>query len=141
MEGLSGGASGIIAVIQLTEMVIKYAKDVKDGADGLNMRSRLGREAANLLGVLTNLCNLIDFCNADTVQYRTIKELGCPNGPLEQYKDICKRLYHKLRPVDKFEKVLQVFTWNLDKEEITALLLQIERLKSSVQLAIEMDSL
>ncbi|WPH02939.1 ankyrin, protein [Acrodontium crateriforme] len=140
MDGLSVAAS-IVAVIQATQLVIGILKGVSEGADGLNERSRLAREAINLLGYLTTLENLIAFCEADSIQYRTIEALTIAGGPLEQYKRTCERLQHKLRPVNGSGKVVRVLTWCLDKEEFAAILGQIERLKSSVQFAINVDNI
>jgi hypothetical protein len=59
-------------------------------------------------------------------------------GPLDQYNKALEILLPKITG-HSLRKVGQVLTWKFSKEEVIALLSQIERIKSLVQIALEMD--
>jgi hypothetical protein len=69
---------------------------------------------------------------------RTTSELAARNGPLDQYKEALETLVPKITGRG-LRKVGQVLAWKFSKEEVMTLLSQIERAKSLVQVALELD--
>ena len=62
-----------------------------------------------------------------------------PGGPLNQYKYTLELLASKIIPNHALHKVGQVLVWKFNKEEVNGLLSQIERVKSLVLIALELD--
>jgi hypothetical protein len=126
----------VLALIQLTEKVIGYVKQTKDAP---KERTRVLREASGLMGLLSTLKDLIDDCHPSDPWLRATSGLATPDGPLDQYKLVLETLVPKVIPFQGFRKAGQVLAWKFSKEEILSLLSQIERLKSLINIALEMD--
>lgn len=134
MDPLSITAS-IIAVLQITKAVVSYAKETRDAPEGLR---KVYEEARSLVILLHELKDLVAEQNSHNSWLQTTSGLAVRDGPLDQYKKsleilVPKTTSHGLR------KIGQVLAWNFGKEEVMAVLSQIERIKSLVQIALEMD--
>jgi hypothetical protein len=127
--------AGIIAVLQATKGVISYSKETKDAPKELK---KVYEEARSLVILLHELKDLVAAQHSPDSWLRTTSGLAVRDGPLDQYRKALEILVptstgHGLR------KVGQVLTWKFYKQEVVALLSQIERIKSLVQIALEMD--
>ena len=139
MDALSTTAS-IIAVLQLTTSILSFVNDLKNRPKELE---QLAIEASSLYCLLTQLRFRLDDAGAHTDDpwFTSVRALGVNNGPLDQYKVALERLQEKLRPASSggLRKLGDKLHWASSKDDIDKALLRIERLKSLVVIALEMD--
>ena len=135
MDPLSATAS-IITILQLSSKVFGYLNDVKDAPKD---REKCAIEAANLNSLLTTLRFRLEG-SSNTPWYTTVRALGVENGPLDQFKQALQQLQTKMTGGGKM-KVGDALVWKFKKEEIASILGRMERLKTLVQVALQMDHL
>jgi hypothetical protein len=130
-------ALGVIALLELTKKVIVYAKQTKDAPTD---RTRVLREASSLVGLLIMLKEFMEDCDdSEDPWLQATSSLTAPDGPLQQYKLLLETVVAKITPSRGQRKLGRALAWMFSKEEITRLLSQIERVKSFVQIALEID--
>jgi hypothetical protein len=134
MDPLSITAS-IIAVLQATKEVISYLKETKDAPKEL---TKVYEEARSLLILLYELKDLVAGHKSREPWLRATSGLAIRDGPLDQYKKALEALVSKTTG-HGLRKIGQVLAWKFTKEEVMALLSQVERIKSLVQIALGMD--
>ena len=137
MDPLSITAS-IIALLQLTNTVIGYLNDVKDASTD---RARCALEASNLYNLLVTLRFRLEEGRSNEPWYAAVRALGVENGPLDQYKHALEQLQTKITSGRGINKMGNTLLWKYIKEEVTSILSRMERLKTLVQIALEMDHL
>jgi hypothetical protein len=137
MDPLSVTAS-IIAILQLTSSVIEYLNDVQDAPKD---RARLAVEASNLYSLLIALRYRFEEARSNEDWYAEVRSLGAQNGPLDQYKSTLEQFQHKITSGSGIRKICHALVWRFSKEEVAGLLSRMERLKSLIQIALEMDHL
>ena len=128
----------VLTLLQLTEKVIKYARQTKDAP---RERTRVLQEASGPAGLLITLKSLVDDCDPQDPWLRATSRLATSNGPLEQYRYALEKLVGKIMLGDGFRKIGQALSWKFTKEDISDLLLQIERVKSLIDIALGMDEM
>ncbi|KAF2786525.1 hypothetical protein K505DRAFT_289577, partial [Melanomma pulvis-pyrius CBS 109.77] len=135
MDPLSVTAS-IIAVLQLSAKVLVYLNYVKDSPKD---RMQCAVEMSNLCSLLYKLRDHAE--NGDPTQpwYTAVQGLAVKNGPLEQFKQALEMLQTKMTDGGRLKKAGEALMWKFKKEEIAGILDQIERLKSLVEIALQMD--
>ncbi|KAL9011958.1 MAG: hypothetical protein Q9180_009139, partial [Flavoplaca navasiana] len=69
------------------------------------------------------------------------KLLGIENGPLDQLREALVQLTEKLKPKRGVEKAARAFIWTFDKVFCENILHKIERVTSSISLALQGDTL
>jgi hypothetical protein len=140
MDGLSVAAS-IVAILQLTHMVIGYLNDVKDASTD---RARCALEASNLYNLLVTLKFRLEG-RPNNPWHVAVRDLGIKDGPLDQYKHALEQLQTKITSGSGsgsgIKKIGNTLWWKFSKEEVTSILSRMERLKTLVQIALEMDHL
>jgi hypothetical protein len=134
MDPLSITAS-IIAVLQATKEVISYVKETKDSPKEL---TKVYEEARNLVILLYELKDLVAGQASHEPWLQTTSALAVRDGPLDQYRTSLEILVPKITS-HGLRKVRQVLSWKICKEDVMALLSRIERIKSLVQIALELD--
>jgi hypothetical protein len=137
MDGLSV-ATSIIAVLQLTGEVIKYLNDVKDAPKECQ---QCATKASNLQSLLINLLYHLNQRKCGDTWYTAVRALNVENGPLDQYKQALEQLRSKVEIQDGIQKVKRRLLWKFSKEEVASILARMERLKSLVNIALEIDHL
>ncbi|OBT88430.1 hypothetical protein VE02_03298 [Pseudogymnoascus sp. 03VT05] len=138
MDPLSLTAS-IIAILQATATLVSYVNDVKDAPSD---QARFAKETQSLSDLLTNLiCRLCEGKAKSEVWYSAVEALGKSDGPLGQYKTALERLQRKIKGGEGLARVGNVLLWKFVKEEVASILLQIERIKSLILIALQMDHL
>lgn len=137
MDPLSLTAS-IIAILQLTSPVIEYLNDVQDAPKD---RARLAVEVSNLYSLLITLRYRLEEARSNEDWYTVVRSLGAQNGPIDQYKNMLEQLHRKVMSGNGIRKIRYALAWKFSKEEVAGLLSRIERLKSLIQIALEMDHL
>ncbi|OCK75534.1 hypothetical protein K432DRAFT_361892 [Lepidopterella palustris CBS 459.81] len=139
MDPLSVTAS-IIAVLQLTNAIIGYLNDVKGASKD---RAQCAIEASNVYNLLVNLKYRLEEASSNDAWYTAVRALAVTNGPLDQYRSALEQLQSKVisTSTSGLGKIGSALTWKLSKEEVADILSKIERLKSLIQIALEMDHL
>jgi flavin-dependent dehydrogenase len=135
MEPLSVTAS-VISVLQLTNKVIQYLSDVKDAPKECQ---QCVIEASNLLGLLTGLRYCAERAQAGDPWFEQLRNLNAVDGPLDQYQQALKLLQTSVEIGDGVQKIKKQLSWKDNKEIVRGILARIERLKSLVSVALEMD--
>jgi hypothetical protein len=137
MDGLSVAAS-IIAVVQIAGSVITYLSDVKDAP------KECGQcliEVCNSNTLLLKLRDRLSESNSTEPWYTVVQALADKDGPLDQYRLTLQSLRAKVESTNKMRKLANILTWSFIKEEVTGILARMERLKTIVSIALEMDHL
>lgn len=137
MEPLSVTGS-IIAILQLSSKVVGYLNDVKSASKD---RMKCAIEAANLNSLLTTLRFRLEESDPNTPWYTTVRALAIENGPLDQYKETLELLQMKMTGGSGLKRARSALLWSFKKGEIASILATMERLKTLVQVALEMDHL
>ena len=137
MDPLSVTAS-VIAILQLTGEVIKYLNAVKDAPRECQQCTI---EASNLQNLLINLRYRLEQGQTGDLWFTEIRALNIENGPLDQYKQALEQLLSKVEIQNSAQKVKRGLFWKFSKAEVTSILGRMERLKSLVSIALEMDHL
>jgi hypothetical protein len=137
MDPLSATAS-IIAILQLSGKVLSYLNDVKDASKD---RARCAIEASNLHSLLVNLRFRLEEGGASQPWYTAVRALALENGPLDQFKQALVTLQTKMTDGGRLKKAGEALRWKFKKEEIDGVLVRIERLKTLVEIALQMDHL
>jgi hypothetical protein len=128
-------ALSVITLLELTKKVIIFAKQNKDAPTD---RARVIQEASSLAGLLSTLKDFIKDCDdSEDPWLQATSSLTAAGGPLHQYRLTLEMVVDKI--VDRHRKIGQAIAWMLSKEEIARLLSQIERVKSFIQIALEID--
>ena len=137
MDPVSLTAS-ISAILELSIKVLGYLNDVKDASKDC---AKCAAEAANLYGLLTNLRFRLEEGDSSTPWYTAVRVLATENGPLDQFKQALEQLQKKITGRGKIGKTGNALVWKFKKEEIASILGRMERLKTLVGVALEMDHL
>ncbi|KFZ16979.1 hypothetical protein V502_04810, partial [Pseudogymnoascus sp. VKM F-4520 (FW-2644)] len=137
MDPLSVTAS-IIAIVQLTGVIIGYLNDVKDSSTD---RKQCALEISNVSNLLVALIYRLDEASSDSGWYTEVQALSAASGPIDQYRSALEQLQSKFTSTASsgLKKIGSALTWKFNKEEVTNILMRIERLKSLTQIALEMD--
>jgi hypothetical protein len=134
MDPLSATAS-VIAILQLSAKVLAYLNDVKDASKG---HAQCAIEVSNIHNLLTHLRFRLEDGHAHQLWYNAVRALAVKNGPLDQFKQALETLQAKMTDGGQLKNTL---IWRFKKEEVDAILAQIERLKTLTEIALEMDHL
>jgi hypothetical protein len=137
MEPLSVTAS-VIAILQLTAEVVKYLQDIKDAPKECQ---QCAIEASNLLSLLINLRYRLEQATNGDPWYTAIRALNIENGPFDQYKQALEQLLSKVIIQDGLQKIKRRVVWKFSKGEVECIFERMERLKSLVSIALELDHL
>jgi len=137
MDGLSVAAS-IIAVVQIAGSVITYLSDVKDASKECE---ECQIEASNSNTLLLRLKRLVSESSPTELWFTQVQELARKDGPLDQYKLALEGLLAKVEPKSKLRNALNVLMWKFVKDDIARVLTRMERVKTLVIIALEMDHL
>lgn len=137
MDGVSAAAS-ILTVIDLTGKVISYLDHVKHAPKDSEL---CAAEASNVSNLLINLHYRLEEGHSHELWYTAIRTLAVKNGPLDQYKDELEELASKLTDGGRLKAIGHALVWKFTKEEVMGIISRIERLKTLVQVALQMDHL
>lgn len=135
MDPLSATAS-IIAILQLSNKVLGYLNDVNDASKD---RAKCTIEASNLHSLLLNLRFRLEEGSANAPWYTAVRALAIENGPFDQFKQALELLQARMTEKDRLKKAGEALVWRFKKEEVADILGRIERLKTLVHIALEMD--
>ena len=134
MDPLSITAS-IIAILQLTSTALSLLSKLKNVS---TEQRQYTIEMSNLYGLLSSLRLRLEGGMFDDPWYEAVKTLGTQNGPLDQYKNALEEFRDKILPSSGLATLGKVLVRQNDTKSV---LTRIERLKSLIQIALEMDHL
>lgn len=126
----------VTALLKLTKDVVFYVKEAKDASDE---RKKFVREISGLSGMLTTLIDFVNEEDPDDPWLLAVLELVGKDGPFDQFASALQQLKAKIAPTSGVRKLGQILLWKHIKEDIQTLLSQIERLKTLVGVALEVD--
>jgi len=126
----------ITALLKLTKDVVLYVKEAKDASDE---RKNFVRETSGLSGMLNTLIDFVNEEDPGDPWLLAVLELVAKDGPFDQFALALQELKTKVAPVSGMRKLGQMLVWKHIKEDVQALLSQIERLKTLVGVALEVD--
>lgn len=113
-----------------------YVKEAKDASDE---RKKFVREISGLSGMLTTLIDFVNEEDPDNPWLLAVIELVANDGPFDQFVSALQQLKAKIAPTSGMRKLGQMLLWKHIKEDVQTLLSQIERLKTLVGVALEVD--
>jgi hypothetical protein len=131
-------AASIIAVPQLTAAVIGYLNDVKDAPKECQQCTI---EASNIQHLLINLRYRLEQGQAGNPWVTAVRALNIENGPLDQYKQALEQLQSKVDVGNGAKQMKRQLVWKFSKAEVAGILARMERLKSVVSIALDIDHL
>jgi hypothetical protein len=137
MDPLSVTTS-VIAVLQRTGEVIGYLNDVKDAP---NECQQCAIEASNLQNLLINLRYRLEQGRTGDPWFTAVRSLNVENGHLDQYKQALEQLQSRVDVGNGAQKIKRRLVWKFSKAEVAGILARMERLKTLVSIALEMDHL
>ena len=137
MDPLSMTAS-IIATIQLASTVAGYLNTIHGATDD---QARLTIEATSALTLLTAMRYRVESVAPSDPWFAHVRVLGIENGLIDQFKNALERIRSKIEPGRGIEKAMKTLMWPLKRAEVAEILLLIERLKTSINLALSNDTL
>ena len=137
MEPISFTAS-IVTIIQLTGTIVGYLNDVKDAPKD---RARCATEASNLFNLLNRLRYRLEDADIAQPWYTATRALAVEGGPFDQYRSALEQLQPKVSSSHGITKIGNALVWKFSKQEVNLILSRMERLKTLVQIALEMDHL
>ena len=114
--------ASIVQVIDTTATAVQYLSDVRKAPKD---RARLAQEATNLLSLLTTIRYKVEEANTVDPWFTSIRSLGVPNGPLDQFKAAMEDLARKLQPESRLKKSGKDLIWTIDKKECSEILTKI----------------
>ncbi|KAH7111796.1 hypothetical protein B0J11DRAFT_190031 [Dendryphion nanum] len=137
MDPLSVTAS-IIAILQLSAKVLAYLNDVRDASKDC---TQCVVEILNLRGVLFNLKDRVEWGDHTKPWYTAVQAIATKNGTFDQFKEALETLQTKITDGGRQGRAGDALLWKFRKEEIASILGRMERLKSLVEIALQMDHL
>ena len=130
--------TSIIATLQLSAEVLTYLNDVKNASKD---RAQCAIEASNLHSLLIKLRFRLEEGDTRQPWYTTVRTLAVENGPLDQFKQALETLQTKMTNGSRLKQAGRPLIWKLQKEEIASILARMERLKTLIEIALQMDTL
>lgn len=128
--------ASIIAVLQLTGVVVKYLNDINDGSKD---RHSILVEISSINGLLFSLKDLACRAESGETWLATVRLLNVSGGPLERFESSLKQLKEKLAPGAGLSGVARALSWPFQRGEIKGILATVGRLKQLFILALQND--
>ncbi|KAL8893509.1 MAG: hypothetical protein Q9192_005193 [Flavoplaca navasiana] len=135
MDPVSVTAS-IIAVLQLSAKVLSYLNDVNDASKD---RAQCAIEASNLHSLLINLRFRLEGSDTSKPWYIAVRALAVENGPLDQFKQVLETLQAEMTDGGRLQQFVDRLKWKFKREDIAIILARMERLKTLIEIALQMD--
>lgn len=135
MDPLSITAS-IAALLKLSTEILKYLNDVKDASKD---STHCVMEVTNLYSILFQLKSRLGERGQNQQWYTAVRALTVVNGPLDQFKEALEMLQRKLTKGGRLKQAGEALVWSFKKEEVASILGRMERLKTLIGFALQLD--
>jgi hypothetical protein len=119
---------------------VKILGGLKDAKDASTDRSQFTAEIQNLRDLLVALLSRVDEDSSDP-WHANVRQMGGKDGLIYQYRVALEQLKDKISTGEGLKKTAKTLLWKYIQPDTERILLKIERLKSLVQIALEMDHL
>ncbi|RFU25926.1 hypothetical protein B7463_g10412, partial [Scytalidium lignicola] len=131
----------LIAILQVTGAVISICYDYRQGSKNASREIiKISDELNSLKDVLDALLRVVENAQSgDPTKLLTFELLAKPDGPLITCKIELEQLKAKLEPEKGWRAVRQSLVWPLKEGDMRKTLSSLERLKSTIQLALSTD--
>ena len=133
-----GLVASIIALISTTTSVIEYLNATKDAP---KESKAFLHEILSLVIILDTLRSKVRDADPAAPWVRQVCLLAAEGGPLDQFKKTIDQLERKLKTGTKIQMFGRALVWPLAKKDISELLVKVERLKSTIEIALHHDNL
>jgi len=130
--------ASLIAVLQVTNEIVKYLKDVKDAP---KERQRYAEEASNIESLLRDLSSRLLRSSGDEPWFSAVQILSVEGGILDQFHRELRDLKAKLLVRSGVKKLGDTLLWKFKKEEIASMMMKMERLSTNIKIALSSDQL
>lgn len=127
---------GITTLLALAKEVVHFIKEVKDASDE---RNKFVRETLGLRGMLNTLIEFVNEEPPGGPWFNAVSELLVQSGPVDQFSLALQQLKIKITPASRLRKFGEALMWKQIKEDVRSLLSQLERLKTLIGIALELD--
>lgn len=146
MEAL-GGAASIIAVLQITGVIVKACNAYIEGVQTYRKELRAVRMAIQSLAVIFETLNTMDQNDPDDAAM--LSHLGKPDGPIEGCRTVVQALSSLISlptaitsngQISKKQKLhvsLATLAWPLKANDAQKLMEELNQHKSTIEIAIE----
>ncbi|KAI9155090.1 ankyrin repeat domain containing protein [Paramyrothecium foliicola] len=131
-----GATASVIAVLQISAKVLAYLNDVKEAS---SERAKCAIDAAHTHALLLTLRFRLEEGGFSQPWYEAVQALAVKNGPLDQFKQVLESLQANMTDKGRLRKAGDALVWKFKKDEINGILARIERFKSLVEIALQMD--
>ncbi|KAK4452241.1 ankyrin repeat-containing domain protein [Podospora aff. communis PSN243] len=133
-----GLVAAIVQLIDTTAKIIGHVNAVKNAP---TERAQFARQASSLLALLTDLRYRAEEAESTSDPwFSALRGLGIDGGPIDQLHHQMERLAAKLDPsTGRLKAAGRALMWVVDRNEVEEVLTRIERLKSSISLALQSD--
>ena len=137
MAEVLGTTASIIAIIQLSSVVVEY---LSNAAGAKTEQMRLCDEILECEFILKRLKIKLNNNDEGSSWSKTINALNeSPSAPLGRLLVALSIVKVKLRPKEGIKKALAPWKWHFDKKEVEEVIATIERIKSLLSLALTND--
>ena len=135
-----GAAASVLQLIGIAAKAIKYINDIKNAP---RERFRLVQELNSLYGILIELESRVDEAkmNRDDKWLSGLNSLTVKFGLIEQLGAALNSMVDKIKLASKIKTVGRTLIWPFAKKEIAEIMEQIERQKSTINLALQGDQM
>ena len=135
MEPLSISVS-IIALVNSASTVVQYLYGIKNAG---KERSRLAREIAGLLPLLTQLEDRLRDAQANDPWFQGCLSLAAKEGTIARLSQTLEEMKRKFEPETTLKKLSQKLAWPINEKEFERMLAQVERQKSQINIVLNQD--
>ena len=135
-----GAAASVLQLIGVAGKAIKYINDIKNAP---RERFRLVQELNSLYGILIELESRVDEAkmSGDDKRLSGLNSLTVKFGLIEQIGAALNSIVDKIKLASKIKTVGRTLIWPFTKKEIAEIMEQIERQKSTINLALQGDQM
>ena len=133
-----GLVASIITLISTTTSVVEYLNATKDAP---KESKGFLHEVLSLVIILDTLRSKVRDADPAAPWVRQVCLLAAEEGPLDQFRKAIDQLERKLKTGAKVQMFGRALVWPLAKKDISELLVKVERLKSTIEIALHHDSL
>ena len=134
--------AGLIAVAQISGTIISICYDYRRGLKNASSSvMRLADEVKSLRDVIESLIKIVDEQQSKASNLPTIELLAHEDGPLTQCLKELEDLQVKLQPAIGWKAINKALKWPLSEPELTKVLTRLNRLKTTLLVAMSADQL